>query len=156
MNEPTRQEAESALAELEAGRRAVEAAEKRGLPVLLTGWSTLVLLDYIAKDHVPDRRARLAISGTCAVATLAMGMLDHSSNPVQPVDVGGTPPDSDAAKRLGATLLGWALAERVLVLGLRRSGIRRPNTLAGITLAFCRPLGYLALRRLLADTRSRG
>jgi hypothetical protein len=156
VNEPARPETESALAELEAGRRAVEAAGKRGLPVLLTGWSTLVLLDYIAKDHVPDRRARLAISGTCAVATLAMSILDHGSNPIQPVYVGGTRPDNDAAKRLGATLLGWALAERALILGLRRSDIRWPNTLAGITLAIGRPLGYLGLRRFLTDTRSRG
>lgn len=156
MNEPTKQDAELALAQLEAGRHAVEAAEKRGLPVLLAGWSTLVLLDYISKDHVPDRRAQHAISGICAVATLAMGMLDHRSNPVQPVDVGGTRPDSDLAKRLGAALLGWALAERAVIMGLRRSGVRSPNTLAGITLAIGRPLGYLGLRRLLTDTRSDG
>ncbi len=156
MDEPTSREAKSALAELEAGRRAVDAAEKRGLPVLLTGWSALVLLDYVSKDHVPGRRAQLAISGTCAVATLAMGVLDHNANPVQPVDVGGMSQDSDAARRLSAALLGWTLAERSLVLGLRRSGIRWPNTLAGIALAIGRPLGYLHLRRLLTDTGSRG
>ncbi|GAA1320603.1 hypothetical protein [Pseudonocardia xinjiangensis] len=74
-----------------------------------------------------------------------MGMLDHRSNPVQPVDVGSTRPDSDAAKGLGATLLSWTLAERAVILGLRRSGIRWPNALAGITLAIGRPLGYLAV-----------
>lgn len=156
MNEPTRQEAESALAELEAARRAVEAAEKQGRPVLLTGWSTLVLLDYLSKDHVPDRRARLAISATCAVATTAMAMLDHDSNPIQPVDVEGTPPDSDVPRRLVTAMVGWVLAERALVVGLRRSGIRRPNTLAGITLALTRPLGYLLVQRILTGTRSRG
>lgn len=58
MDLPTREEAVAALAELEAGRRAVVDAEARGLPVLLTSCSALVFADYAAKDFFHDRRAK--------------------------------------------------------------------------------------------------
>jgi hypothetical protein len=150
MSKPSKVDAADALAELRTGRAAVEAAEKQGLPVLLGAWSTLVLLDYSAKDHMPDRRARLAVSALCVTATLALGALNSRATPIQPVQVGERGSDRRATRKLAAVLLGWVVTERLLIIGLRRSRLRRPNTIAGAVLAVERPLGYLGLRRMLA------
>jgi hypothetical protein len=150
LSKPGKEDAADALTELRAGRTAVEAAERQGLPVLLGAWSTLILLDYSAKDHVPDRRTRLAVSGLCVAATLALGTLNSRATPTQPVQGGERGSDRRVAQRLAAVLLGWVVAERLLIIGLRRSGLHRPNTVAGALLAAERPLGYLGLRRMRA------
>jgi hypothetical protein len=154
MTGPTPDEAAAALAELDAGRRAVAAEERRHVPVLLGAWSALALLDYAAKDHLPDRRARWAVSGLCGAAALGLGLLDQRDRPVQPISVDPADTGPRAAAPMVLAITGWAVAERLLVLGLRRSGAARPNTLAGIALAASRPLAYLGVRRLLPRPRT--
>jgi hypothetical protein len=156
MDVPTRHEASAALDELAAGRRAVETEEKRRLPVLLGAWSALVLLDYAAKDHVPDRRVRRVVSGLCAATTLGLGLLDHRTRPVQPVSVDPADTGPRAAAPLVVAVAGWAVAEQLLVRGLRRSDATHPNTLAGIALAIGRPIGYLGVQRLAPRPRTDG
>lgn len=153
MSGPTPEEASAALEELTAGRRAVAAAERRSLPVLLAAWSVLVLVDYAAKDHVADRRVQRLVTGACQLSTVAIGLVDHSLDPVQPVSVDPEDVGPRAAAPIAAALVGWALAERLVVGGLRRSGVRWPNTLAGAVLAIGRPAGYLGLLRLLPRPR---
>lgn len=149
MDRPTPDEAAAALAELAAGQRAVAAAEARGLPVLLTACSMFVLADYAAKDFLADRRARWAVSVVCQLSTLSLGLLDLDRTPVQPVSVDPADLGPPSATRFIAAMLGWALAERVLVVALRRSRVRRPNTLAGVALALARPVAYIGVQRLL-------
>ncbi|MCO1657479.1 hypothetical protein [Pseudonocardia humida] len=156
MTVPTPDEATAALAELAAGRRAVAAEERRRVPVLLGAWSALALLDYAAKDHVPDRRVRRLITGLCQVTTLGLGLLDHRARPVQPVSVDPADTGPRAAAPMAVALAGWVVAERLLVRGLRRSGAAHPNTLAGIALAVGRPVGYLGVQRLLPRPRTDG
>ncbi|MDQ3151225.1 MAG: hypothetical protein M3R63_05685 [Actinomycetota bacterium] len=149
MDMPTPDEAAAALAELEAGQRAVATAEARGLPVLLTACSMFVLADYAAKDVLAGRRARWAVSAICQLATLSLVLLDLDRTPVQPVSVDPADLGPRAAAPFIAAIVGCALAERVLVVGLRCSGVRRPNTLAGVALALARPVAYLGIQRLL-------
>lgn len=146
---PTPDEAAAALAELEAGQRTVATAETRGLPALLTAYSVFVLADYAAKDLLAARRARWAVSAVCQLSTLSLALLDMDRTPVQPVSLDPADLEPRAAVRFIAAILGWALAERALVVGLRRSRVRRPNTLAGGALALVRPAAYLGIRRLL-------
>lgn len=149
MTMPTADEAATALHELAAGRRAVQAEGRRGLPLLLASGSTLVLLDYATKDFVTDRRARLLASGLCWAATLGIALLENRANPVQPVGVDPAGTGPRAAAPMAAAVLGWAVAERLVVAGLRRSRLRHPNTAAGLVLAVGRPLGYLGVLRLV-------
>lgn len=154
MTRPTSEEASAALGELAAGRRAVAAAERRGLPVLLAAWSLLVLVDYAAKDHIPDRRVRRMMTGACQVATVALGMVDHAVKPVQPVSVDPADVGPRAAAPIAAALIGWTVTERLVITGLRRSGLRWPNTVAGVVLAIGRPAGYVGLLRLVPRPKS--
>ena len=114
MDGPTPDEAAAALAELDAGRRAVAAEERRRVPVLLGAWSALVLIDYAAKDHVPDRRVRRMVSGLCAATTLGLGLLDHRATPVQPISVDPADTGPRAAAPMVLAMAGWAAAERLL------------------------------------------
>ena len=147
----TPEEASAALGELAAGQRAVSAAERRGRPALVGALSVLTLVDYGAKDHVADRRVRRLVSGACQLAGIAITVVDHSVNPVQPFVV--VDPDDDdeppAVATTIAALVGWLVAERLIVVGVRRSGVRWPNTLAGVLLAIGRPVAYIGLVRLL-------
>jgi hypothetical protein len=142
MGGPTRDEAAAALDELAAGRRATAAAESRGLPVLLGAWSLLVFVDYAAKDHVGQ------------AATLGLGLMDNRSRPVQPISPDPAEVGPRALVPMAGAAVGWALAERVIVVGLRRSRLRRPNTLAGLVLAVSRPLGYVGMLRLTPRPKS--
>jgi hypothetical protein len=154
MSGPTRDEAAAALDELAAGRRATAAAETRGLPMLLGAWSLLAFVDYAAKDHIADRRVRWLVTALCQAATLGLGLLDNRSRPVQPI----SPDAAEVGPRALAPMVGaavaWTLAERVIVLGLRRSRLSRPNTLAGLVLAVGRPLGYVGMLRLTPRPKS--
>lgn len=148
MEKPTPDEAAAALDELATGRRDVRAADRRRLPLVLAAWSTLVFVDYAAKDHVRDKRVRWLITGACEAAALGVGMLDGQAAQVQPVEVGGASGVADVAP-MGAAMAAWAVAERAIVFGLRRSGLRYPNTVAGAVFAVTRPLCYLGVQRLL-------
>lgn len=154
MSGPTRDEAAAALDELAAGRRATAAAETRGLPMLLGAWSLLAFVDYAAKDHIADRRVRWLVTALCQAATLGLGLLDNRSRPVQPI----SPDAAEVGPRALAPMVGaavaWTLAERVIVLGLRRSRLSRPNTRAGLVLAVGRPLGYVGMLRLTPRPKS--
>jgi len=141
---------------LAAERRAVAAAETRRLPVLLGAWSVLVFLDYAAKDHVADRRVQRAVTHLCQVSTVGLGILDQWHRPVQPVSVDPEDLGPRAAAPIAAALVGWALAERLIIRGLRRSDARWPNTRAGLVLAVGRPAGYVGLQRLMPRPRSDG
>jgi hypothetical protein len=154
MGGPTRDEAAAALDELAAGRRATAAAEIRGLPVLLGAWSLLVFVDYAAKDHVADRRVRWLVTALCQAATLGLGLLDNRSRPVQPISPDPVEVGPRAVVPMVGAAVGWALAERVIVLGLRRSRLSRPNTLAGLVLAVGRPIGYVGMLRLTPRPKS--
>lgn len=149
MDIPTPDEAEAALAELEASRLAIAAAEARGLPVLLTACSMFALVDYAAKDFLADRRAKRVVSVVCQLAVLSVGLLHLDRTPVQPVTVDPADLGPRAATPFIAAMVGWAVAERVLIVTLRRSRVRRPNTLAGVALALARPVAYLGVMRLL-------
>lgn len=148
MHKPTPDEAAASLRELRAGRRAIADAEARGLPVLLSACSVSVLADYVGKDLLARRGARWAVTAICQLSALGVG-LRLGRTPVRPVSVDPADLGPRAAAPFMAALVGWALAERVLVFALRRSRLRRPNILAGVTLAFARPLAYLGVRRLL-------
>ncbi len=149
MDVPTPDEAAMALSELRAGRRATVAAAARGLPVLLAASSVAVLADYVAKDLLAGRRARWSVTVVCQLSTLSIGLLEVYRSPVQPVSVDPADLGPRAATPFIAAVVGWALAERVLIVALRRSRVRRPNTLSGVVLAVARPLAYLRVQRLL-------
>ncbi|TQM01625.1 hypothetical protein FB558_8518 [Pseudonocardia kunmingensis] len=156
MNMPTKDAASRDLEELAAGRRAIDAEGQRRLPVLLGAWASLVFLDYAAKDHVPDRRVRWAVTALCQAATLGLGLLDSRSRPVQPISVDPADTGPRAAAPMAAALVGWGVAERLLVHGLRRSHLPYPNTLVGLILAVGRPAGYLGVLRLAPRPRTDG
>ena len=156
MTEPSRSEAAAALEELAAGRRAVAAEERRRAPVLLGAWSVLAFLDYAAKDHVPDRRTRRAVTAVCQTAAVGLGLLDARARTVQPVSVDPADTGPRAAAPLAIAIAGWAVAERLLVHGLRRSRVTHPNTVAGLALAVGRPLAYLGVLRLTPRPRADG
>jgi len=94
------------------------------------------------------------VSGLCAATTLGLGLLDHRANPVQPISVDPADTGPAAAGPLVLAVAGWAVAERLLVRGIRRSRATHPNTLAGVVLAVVRPLGYLAVQRLTPRPRT--
>lgn len=147
-------EAERALAELEAGRRATADAERRSRALLLASSSVLVFIDYAAKDHVPDPTARRLTTALCTTAATGLHLLDMRYQQVQPVGAASeedVPPD--LLPRLARFLLVWAASERVVIAGLRRSRVRRPNTVAGLVLALTRPIWYAALDRRLPRPR---
>lgn len=149
MEELTREQARAALAELEAGKRAVTSAETRTRPMLLTAYSGLALVDYAAKDYLGSRRAQWGVTAICQLITLGLTLLEQDRNPVQPATVENADRTRLTDAPFIAALVGWPLAERLLVTALRRSNIRRPNTLAGVALAATRPAGYLGLYRLI-------
>lgn len=156
MSGPTRDEAVAALDEFAAGRLAVRVAEKRRMPLVLGASSVLVFVDYAAKDRLADRRVRWLVTALCQAATIGVGLLDNRARQVQPISVDPADLGPRAAAPMGAALIGWALAERTIVRWLRRSRIRRPNTLAGLLLAVGRPLGYLGVVRLTPRPRIDG
>jgi hypothetical protein len=156
MDGPTRDEATAALDELAAARRAVASEGTRGLPALLGAWSALQLIDYAAKDHLPDRRAQRLVSVVCAAATLGLGLADHRSRPVQPISVDPADFTPRGSARMVAAIAGWAVAERLMVHGLRRSRLRHPNTAAGLALAVLRPAAYVATMKLAPRPRNHG
>lgn len=146
---PSRDDAEAALGEIDSARRAVAAEDGRGLPVLLAAWSVLVVIDYGAKDHVPDRAVRRGVSALCAAATLGIGLQDNRSRRVQPVSVDPADVGIRAAAAMMAALAVWGVGERLVIHGLRASRLRRPNTVAGAILAVTRPAGYLGVLRVM-------
>lgn len=153
MTNPSRADVEAALDELVAAQRAVTREGRRGLPVTLTACSVLVVLDYAAKDHVVDRGARRAVSTLCAAGALAITLLDQRASPVQPLSVDPADLGPRAAAPGLALAAGWAITERALITGFRRSRLGRPNTVAGVALAILRPALYLAARRLMPTPR---
>lgn len=155
MDHPTSAEAAAAIEELDAAHRAVAREGRRTMPVVLVATSTLVALDYAAKDHVPDRAARRATSAACVAAALVITMLDVHGSPVQPHSTDPADLGPGVAVRLLAAVACWWTAERALVAGLRASGLPRPNTVAGLALAALRPVGYLATMRLMPTPRVR-
>lgn len=152
VDHPTPPDAAAALDELAAARRAVSAAERRTLPLVLGASSFLTLVQHAAGDHVTDRRTRWLVSGTCIALDVLVQVGDHRSAVVEPI---ATTPDGDphppdiprtlwAAGVLGRTAVEWSVAA-----ALRRSRLRRPATAAGLLLAIGSLLSDLAVRRLL-------
>jgi hypothetical protein len=146
-------EAERALAELEAGRRATAHAERRSRALLLASSSVLVFMDYAAKDHVPDPTARRLTTALCTTAALCLHLLDMRYQQVHPVGMGPDESRPEVVRRLVRLLLVWMASERVLIVGLRRSRVRRPNTVSGLVLALTRPVWYAVLDRRLPRPR---
>lgn len=146
--QPSRDDAEAALGEIEAARRAVTAESERSLPIMLAAWSSLVAVDYAAKDHMPSRTAQRGVSVLCAAATLGIGLLDIRSQQVQPVSVDPNDLDTRAAAPMMASLAVWAVAERLVIRGLRKSRLRYPNTAVGAILAITRPAAFVLVMRL--------
>lgn len=151
---PNRDEAAAALVEIDAARRAVEAESERGLAVMLTTTSALVVLDYAAKDYLPDRVAERAVSAICAIAGLGACLMHLRSNQVQPVSVDPNDLGFRAAAPMFAVLAGSFGAERLLVRRLRKSRLRRPNTVAGAILALERLAMYPLVLRLTPKPRT--
>lgn len=146
---PERDKAAAALAELEAGKRVVANAEVRARRVLLATYSVSVLADYLAKDLLVSRRAKWTVTAGCQLSTLGAALWDLERNPVQPVSLDPADVGPRAAAPFFGAMLGWALAERLLVVGLRHSRSLRPNTLAGGVLAVARPIAYVSVMRLV-------
>ena len=117
--------------------------------MLLTACSLFVLADYAAKDLLAGRGPKRTVSAVCQLSTLGVALFNVDRTPVQPVSVDPTDLGPRAATPFIAAMVGWALAERVLVVALRRSRVRWPNTLAGVALALSRPVAYLGVQRLL-------
>lgn len=156
MDHRTPAQAAAALADLGTAERAVRRAQTRGLPLLLVAEGVLVLVDYAAKDLLPGRRARHAVTAACVLTSLAVGMRDIRRTPVQPVSVDPDDLGPRAARPFLAALGCWVVAERVLVHGLRRSRLHRPNLAIGLVLAAGRPLAHLGTTRLLPRPGHRG
>jgi hypothetical protein len=156
VTEPSRSEAAAALEELAAGKRAVADEERRRRLVLSGAWSALVLLDYGAKDLVLDRRTRWLVTVSCRAASIGVGLLVDRSRTVQPISVDPADTGPWAAAPMAVALAGWLVAERLLVLGLRRSRLARPNTVAGLVLALCRPAAQRGVLRLAPRPRTDG
>lgn len=145
---PTPEDAAAAVAEVESARRAVEAADRHGVAVMLTATSVLTFLDFAAKDEIADPRRRLAASVVIQAAVLGISLLDARGKQVTPYLPGDGPQPALAMKFAGVTL-GWYAAERLTVHLLRRSHLKRPNTVAGLVLAISRSAGYLAVTTML-------
>jgi hypothetical protein len=151
---PTPEAAARALAEVEARRRLVEAEHRRHVPFELAVWSAALLLDYAAKDVLPGRRRRLAATALCQLAGAAALAL----NPPRVRPWWRHEGDQDEGSRDLLILFaacGYALVvERGLVWALRRSRLRRPNTVAGLVLAVTRPATTaMVYRRLFGSGR---
>jgi hypothetical protein len=151
---PTPEAAARALGEVKARRRLVAAEHWRHVPFELAVWSAALLLDYAAKDLLPSRRSRLAATALCQLAGAAV--LALSPPRVRPWLRHQDDPEEGGRDLLvvfaGAGCL--LVAERTLVWALRRSGLRRPNTVAGIVLAVTRPTATaMVYRRLFGSGR---
>jgi hypothetical protein len=149
VREPTPEAAARALAEVEARRRLVEAAHWRHVPFESAVWSAALLLDYAVKDLLSSRRRRLAATALCQLAGAAVLALNPPR--VRPWwRHKGDPDEGTRDILLLFALGGYALVvERALVWGLRRSRLRRPNTVAGIVLAVTRPTATAIVQRRL-------
>jgi hypothetical protein len=148
---PTPAAAAAALDELAAARRAVSAAERRTLPLVLGATSFLTLVRYAARDHVPDRRVRRFVAGTCVALEVLLQLGNVRSTAVRPLDAHPDEhPDPRGASRLLLTSVGWLAAQRLAVAALRRSRLPWPHTAAGLLLAISYPLATLQVDRLLA------
>jgi hypothetical protein len=145
--------AAAALDEVAAARRAVSAAERRTLPLVLGTRAFLVLVQHAAGDLVTDRRARWLVSGACVALDALQQAADHGSAAVRPFDVGRDehprPPGAPPAV-WPVAVLGRVAVERSVVAALRRSRVRWPGTAAGAVLAATTVLGEVAVRRLLS------
>jgi len=146
---PEQNEAAAALAELETGKKVVANAEVRARRTLLATYSVSALTDYLAKDLLVSRRAKWAVTAGCQISLLGAALWDLERNPVQPVSLDPADVGPRAAAPFFGAMLGWALAERLLVVGLRRSRSPRPNTLVGGVLAVIRPIAYVSVMRLI-------
>jgi hypothetical protein len=151
---PTPEAAAGALAEVQARRRLVEAEHWRHVPFELAVWSAVILLDYAAKDLLPRRRERLAATALCQLAGAAALAL----NPPRVRPWGRHQVDSDEGAKdvlFVFAVYGYALVvERGLVWALRRSRLRRPNTVAGLVVAVSRSAtGAMVYRRLFGSGR---
>ena len=112
--------------------------------------------DYAAKDLLAGRPAKWVVTAICQLSGLSLGLLDLDRTPVQPVSVDPAELGPRAAAPFVAALAGWAVTERILVLGLRHSRFRRPNTISGVVLALTRPVAYLGVQQLLPRPGHRG
>lgn len=139
--------AREALDEIDAARRGVDAADRRGTPALLVATAALTFLDFAAKDHAA-RPVRHAVTAVVQTALLGMSLAEVRANPVVPYEPADGPAPGRATAVFGA-IAGWTAAERAVVVLLRRSRLRRPNTVAGLVLAVTRPAGHVVLRSLL-------
>ncbi|GEC23536.1 hypothetical protein C8E95_3237 [Pseudonocardia autotrophica] len=115
---------------------------------MLAATSVLTFLDFAAKDEIADPRRRMAASAVIQAALLAIPLLEVQGSQINPYPPGDDPQPALAAK-IGAVALGWYAAERLAVHLIRRSRLKRPNTIAGLVLAVSRPAGYVAVTRML-------
>lgn len=144
MPPPTPEQAAAATAEVDAARAAVDRAARQGRPAVLVATAALTFLDFAAKDHLRPPGAGV-VTAVAQSAILAAVLLEARANPVQPAL-----PAGEAAAPLAAAGVGtaWFAAERLAVHALRRSRLRRPNTVAGVLLALSRPAATVVLHRL--------
>lgn len=148
MTTPTPDDAAAAVAEIDAARSAVGGTGDRGLPLVLAATSVLTFLDFAAKDEIASPRRRAAAAAVIQTALAGITLLDTRANPVNPYAVASGPQPA-LAGRVAAVGFGWYAAERLAVRLLRRSRLRRPNTVAGLLLAVSRPAGTLVTLRML-------
>jgi DNA-binding MarR family transcriptional regulator len=148
---PTPREATRALTDIEARRALVRTECRRHLPLQLAFSSTASLIDYAAKDLTTSRWRRSAVTALCLLTGIGMWAIDQPR--VEP----WLRRDERFESGLGCLLVAGVAAavipaERLLLRALRHSGLRRPNTIAGIVFAITRPATTLLLnRRLLGD-----
>ncbi|ANY07245.1 hypothetical protein AFB00_14220 [Pseudonocardia sp. HH130630-07] len=136
------------MAEVDAARIAVGAAESRGLPIMLAATGVLTFLDFAAKDEIASPRRRRLVTGIIQTAIAGIGMLEARANPVNPFAIAPVPQPA-AFGRYTAVAAGWYADERLAVHLLRRSRLSRPNTVAGALLAVSRPVGTLVAIRMM-------
>jgi hypothetical protein len=137
----SREQAAEALATIEESRGLVQAERERAkrggrhYAWLVLGVLTPIA-GYSSIDLIGSRAKRWALGAGWQVAVFALGLALQRGRPV----VSRMPvfrPES--SKRYGraalAAITGMAVVERVVVLVLRRSRLRRPNIVAGFVVA---------------------
>ncbi|WP_145981238.1 hypothetical protein [Pseudonocardia sp. HH130629-09] len=144
---PRRDQATAALHEIEAARRAVDATDRRARPAILLATSALTFVDFAAKDHV-SRPAQYAVTALVQTGLLAMTLAETRTNPVVPYEPADGPSPGRAAMLFGS-IATWMALERTAVALIRRSRVRRPNTVAGFLLSVTRPAGFAFAAQLM-------
>ncbi|WP_224390464.1 hypothetical protein [Pseudonocardia sp. ICBG1293] len=147
MSRSPSERAATELLEIDAARRAVDAADRTARPALLLATAALTFVDHAVKDHVP-RRTQKVVTAVVQTTLVALTVAVSRSSPVVPYEPAAGPAPRRAALLFGS-IAAWMTTERVAVALLRRRRLRHPHRAAGALLALTRPAGIVVVTRLL-------